>query len=617
MTTNTDTTCRRVTHVQTRLRRLLVLLGILALTSATLAQKILFRDVRVFDGEAVIPQTNVLVEDGVIVALGEDGEPDGVEVIDGNGQTLLPGLIDAHVHVFSRDALEQALVFGVTTELDMFTDEAFAAQMRSEQVSGTVNRADLFSAGTLATAPGGHGTQFGLDIPTLTRPDEAEAWVEDRVAAGSDYIKVVLEDGAPFGLAYPTLDEATLKAVVDAAHAQNKLVVTHVSTLEDAKKAIRAGADGLAHSFVDAEPDEEFLQSAAANNLFVIATLAVYQTIGGEPKDASLSDDPRLAPYLTPFDLQNLSSAFPPSGVASLANAQAAVRALHERGLPILAGTDAANPGTTYGASLHRELALLTESGLSSSEALAAATAVTADVFGLDDRGRIAPGLKADLLLVNGDPTEDITATRDIVGVWKDGVRVDREGYRAGLWSARAATVAQAQSLATGETAPVSDFEGGELSVSFGQPWVASTDEMAGGDSAATLEVVAGGAEGSDYALHVSGEVGEGFAFPWAGAMFMPGPQPFAPADLSSKPTLSFFAKGEGGPYRVQVFCQNLGQMPAEQPFETTGAWQAYSFDLSSFSGCDAAGVQAVIFSAGEAGAFSFQLDSVAFQAAD
>ncbi len=577
---------------------------------------LVFENVRVFDGEQTLPDATVVVEDGVITRVGAGAEkPVGAEVIDGRGKTLLPGLIDAHVHVFTRDALEQALVFGVTSELDMFTDETFAAQLRSEQAAGGAGtRADLFSAGTLATAPGGHGTQFGLEIPTLEDPTEAEAFVNARVAAGADYIKAVLEDGAPFGLLYPTLDAATLKAVVDAAHAADKLVVTHVSTLADAKEAIRAGTDGLAHSFVDAGPDEEFLELARANGLFVIATLVVYQTIGGEPKDTSLSDDPLLAPYLTPFDLQNLATSFPPSRSATLANAQAAVRALHERGLPVLAGTDAANPGTAYGASLHRELVLLTESGLSPSEALAAATAVTADVFGLDDRGRVAPGFKADLLLVEGDPTETITATRAIVGVWKNGVRADREAYRAGLEGARASADAQAQALAAGETAPVSDFETNDLSVQFGNDWVVSTDEMAGGNSVATLAVVAGGAEGSDYALEVSGEVNEGFAFPWAGAMFMPGAQPFAPADLASKPSLHFFARGEGGPYRVQVFCQNLGQIPAEQPFEVADEWQAYRFDLTTFNSCDASGVQAVIFSAGQPGTFSFQLDTVEFR---
>ena len=582
---------------------------------AQTGQTTLFENVRVFDGEKVIPQTNVLVEGGVIAAVGAGPEPPaGAEVVDGSGKTLLPGLIDAHVHVFTREALEQAPVFGVTTLLDMFTDVSFAQAMREEQAAGgATGRADLFSAGTLATAPGGHGTQFGLSIPTLTGPDEADAWVEARAAEGSDWIKAVLEDGSAFGLGYPTLSEATLEAVVTAAHARDLLVVTHVSTLDDAKEAIRAGTDGLAHSFVDREPDEAVLELAVENDVFVIATLAVYETIGGEPKGEVLAENPRLEPYLSAFDLQNLESAFPPSGGASFAAAQAFVRALHARGVPILAGTDAANPGTTYGASLHRELALLTAAGLSPRDALAAATSVPADRFGLTDRGRVAQGLKADLLLVEGDPTEDITATRAIVGVWKDGVRVDRDAYRAALTAQREAAEAQTRALAEADAALVSDFEAGNPSVAFGQPWVVSTDAMAGGASEAAFRVVEGGAAGSGHALLVEGEVRAGFVFPWAGVMFMPGAEPFAGADLSSLPTLHFFAKGEGGPYRVQVFCDNLGQIPAERPFEVGPEWQAYALDLATFNGCDTGGVQAVIFSAGP-GTFAFHLDEVAFR---
>jgi imidazolonepropionase-like amidohydrolase len=111
-------------------------------------------------------------------------------------------------------------------------------------------------------------------------------------------------------------------------------------------------------------------------------------------------------------------------------------RRLHEAGVALLAGTDANNaPGracpVVHGAALHRELELLVAAGLSPAAALAAATSAPADRFGLSDRGRIAPGLRADLLLVAGDPASDITATRAIRGIWRRGVRFDREAFRA------------------------------------------------------------------------------------------------------------------------------------------------------------------------------------------
>ena len=118
-----------------------------------------------------------------------------------------------------------------------------------------------------------------------------------------------------------------------------------------------------------------------------------------------------------------------------MANILADVGALHAAGVPILAGSDAPNPGTTHGASIHRELELLVRAGLTPVEALRAATAAAADAFDLGDRGRIAAGLKADLVLVRGDATADVLATRDIAAIWKDGTRFERWTAPAGLQS--------------------------------------------------------------------------------------------------------------------------------------------------------------------------------------
>ena len=263
-------------------------------------------------------------------------------------------------------------MFGVTTELDMFTDYNFAETMEQEQARGdAAGRADLFSAGTLITAPNGHGTQFGLEIPTLTSPEGADAFVQARLGEGSDYIKVVLEDGSAYNLSFPALGEATLRAVVTAAHKRDLLVVTHVSTLAAAKTAIEAGTDGLAHVFVDALPDEAVVRMAAQHGVFVIATLAVHQL--GEGADrGSISDDPRLESV--PDRRRRAEPRESLSGFRERELGQwyrEAVRAFHDAGVRILAGTDAPNPGTAYGASLHRELVLLTEAGLSPTEALA------------------------------------------------------------------------------------------------------------------------------------------------------------------------------------------------------------------------------------------------------
>ena len=120
----------------------------------------------------------------------------------------------------------------------MFTDYRFAQKMRAEQRAGNVaTRADLFSAGTLATAPGGHGTEYGIAIPTIAGPDEARAFVDARIAEGSDYLKIVYDDGATYRMHMPTISRAILKALVDAAHARGKLAVVHIGSYQGAVDA--------------------------------------------------------------------------------------------------------------------------------------------------------------------------------------------------------------------------------------------------------------------------------------------------------------------------------------------------------------------------------------------
>ncbi len=138
-------------------------------------QKILIRNVRVFDGLQVIPGISVLIQDGLIVAVENDiATQQEMQVIDGTNHTLLPGFIDAHTHVIDASALKDALIFGVTTELDMFMDIHLAMEMKQQQMAGQGDdRADLYSAGTAITAPNGHCTEYGIPIPTINGPEEA------------------------------------------------------------------------------------------------------------------------------------------------------------------------------------------------------------------------------------------------------------------------------------------------------------------------------------------------------------------------------------------------------------------------------------------------------------
>jgi hypothetical protein len=140
------------------------------------------RNVRVFDGEKLLSAADASVENGFIRAIGRDLKvATGTKEVDGTGDTLLPGLFDSHTHTWGK-ALQQALIFGVTTELDMFTDYRFAASVREREAAGeNLDGADLRSADTLVTAPGGHGTEYGLDIPTLASAADAQSFVDARL----------------------------------------------------------------------------------------------------------------------------------------------------------------------------------------------------------------------------------------------------------------------------------------------------------------------------------------------------------------------------------------------------------------------------------------------------
>ena len=565
---------------------------------------VLIEHVRVFDGVRVQPATQVLVLDRRIARIGRRVQaPEGVRAVDGSGKTLLPGLIDAHTHSWG-DAQREAVRFGVTTELDMLGDWRRLPQLRAQrEAMARTDQADLWTAGAAVTAPGGHGTQYGMKVPALEPGADAAPFVQARIAEGSDYIKIVLEDFSAYSdtRRIPSIDATQVSAAIRAAQAGQRLALVHVSRLAQGKVAVEAGADGLVHIF--GEPgDAQFVRATQEAGAFVIPTLSVLAGIAGSGEGAALAGDAALVPWLAPGQAETLKASF--GGAPQPAVLQAAlenVRALHAAGVDILAGTDAGNPGTAHGASLHGELALLVRAGLSPVQALAAATSVPARRFGLNDRGRIAPGLRADLVLVDGDPTADITATRRIAGVWKNGYSVARPEQKA---------VAGGEAVAGGL---IDDFEGeaaagptGMTPAKFGAGWSPTTDAMAGGASVVNLRR-------ADGRLGVSGTIKPGFAFPWAGAMFFPASVPMQPADLSAHATLVFRVRGDGRRYSAMLFSGTQMQgLPAIQAFVAGAEWAEVRLPLADFAGADTARIRGIAFTAGQPeGDFAFDLDEV------
>jgi imidazolonepropionase-like amidohydrolase len=387
----------------------------------------LIRNARIFDGNTVFAGGSVLVREGTTAAVGRKVQaPNHVGVVDGRGKTLMPELIDAHTHTLKRESLVEALRFGVTTQIDLGTPSIqFARAMSEEQLDGRArDRAHLLSAGRVVTVAGGHGSQEF----TLNGAQYADQFIADRIAEGSEFIKLILEDRQG---RIPTFDEITFKAAVHAATRRGKLAVVHVKTTEHARWAAEAGASGLAHGYHLGTPDAQLPNLLRERRLFVIPTLTVYEAVWDLPGRFDLIQDIRITNFLDSGPLSQMNrqlSDRPSRDVAEEHHriATANILALFRAGVPILAGSDVPNPGTLYGASLHRELELLTRAGLPPIEVLRSVTSVPARCFRLDGRGVIAEGARADLVLVNGNPDADITSTRDIVAVWKEGRKVNR-----------------------------------------------------------------------------------------------------------------------------------------------------------------------------------------------
>ncbi|MET4921329.1 amidohydrolase family protein [Streptomyces sp. PSRA5] len=372
---------------------------------------------RVFDGERTIVATDVMLEDGLIAAVGADAVGAADVEVDGRGGTLLPGLIDAHTHTFDG-SLAEALRYGVTTELDMFCMPRPLARHR--RLADHDDVADLRSAGTVATAPGGHPTQLlaaligtvldpsdVTEIDFVTHPAQAPAFVKARLDEGADYLKIVIDDGAMHGADLPAMTPVVATALTAAAHDVGLRVIAHTITAAEVNIALDAGVDGLAHVWADLAPkapaSRRLAERVRAQGVFVVTTLAYFEAVAAR--------HPRTAHC---------------AHAGHYANAVGALRALRRAGVPLLAGTDATPFAPAHGAGLHRELWLLAQAGLGAEEVLASATGVPARHFDLADRGRIAPGLRADLLLVEGDPTRDVAALASLTAVWRRGVRQTR-----------------------------------------------------------------------------------------------------------------------------------------------------------------------------------------------
>lgn len=360
------------------------------------AQKgFIIENATVFDGDQVLANTNVTVVNGQITKVGEAPEGHYIK-IDASGKFLMPGMTNSHVHAFNPLSLKEAARAGVLNVLDMHGMEPMQGYMKAQKEQPGVAR--MYVAGYAATAPEGHGTQYGFEVPTLTGPDDAQSWVDDRVSAGVDHIKVIIEPWKN------TLSHQTVKAIIDAAHSHNKVVGVHVSRASDGHQALINGANGLVHLWWDRPLDDDaLLEIEQLENIFVTPTI--------------------LTTILMHQKLMNKTA----QEVSELKTMMLTeVKRLSDKGVVILAGTDPPNADINMGDDLYKEMGYLQEAGLSGIEVLKTATSNPAIMFDLPQVGYIKPGYTADLLLLSKSPLEDMKNLNSLEMIWKAGVAVQQ-----------------------------------------------------------------------------------------------------------------------------------------------------------------------------------------------
>jgi imidazolonepropionase-like amidohydrolase len=566
-----------------------------------------FKNIRVFDGKRIIENCSVVIKGAQILGVGKDiSIPKVAEVISGEDFTLLPGFIDSHVHIFTWADLKLEAIFGVTTVMDMMSSIAFMQQTKAMLKTNENNdMADFFSAGQPATYPGGHGTEWGTEIPTLTMPQEAEGFIKSCLEAGCDYIKIMA------GIGKKVISRDVVAALAAEAKKRNMLTIVHIETRQKALEAIEAGVNGLGHCFADVLPDEEFIKIMKEKNAFVIPTLSVMNRLG-DARVVDIPADSRFADYLTPEIIKALSSPRSKQEGFIYKVAEETANLLHKAGIRVLAGTDSYNPGTISGASLHGELELLVHAGFTPLDALTAATSLPAETFGLKDRGRIENGLRADLLLVKGNPVEDIKNTRNIVGVWIKGKRLDRESFLSEIeklhneWKETGEIPAPLNS----GSGKICNFDSGHYSPNFGFFFFEMSDKLMGGASSASMELASDGAEGTQGSLKINGEIDRNSPFPWAGAAFFPSAMETSTANLSKWNTLSFWAKGESAEMMV-MFLLTDQQMPGFLVLPISKEWKRYEIEFTKLGSTNGKNIMAMVFGSNIPGKFAVQIDQV------
>lgn len=416
---------------------------------------VLFKNVTIFDGAAYTKKMSVLVEGGTISAVGKGKKvkaPDGATVVDGAGKTLVPGLWDMHYHSGGDGSGVLALSQGVVNARDIGNEKKTLLARKKRIDDGQLLGPTLFPI-------------LGMDGDG---PLSAQGFVRIRsVEEGVRELAIAKEEGHLGVKLYGTINPEWVAPLAAEAHRLGMSVQGHIPAGMRPSEAVAAGYDGINHiNFVvmDAMPDDVVKTSNGLNRFFGPGKHAQHIDLGAEPMKGFIDTlaakgiviDPTLTVYeqsFMPEQGEVAAAALPFVGVvppqverqfksgglvapdgfdatradmrASFAMLVETVRLMHEKGVPIVAGTDG------YPSDLIRELELYVAAGMTNAEALSTATNGAAKVFGLEDRvGTIAAGQEADLLLVNGDVSKSIGALRQVDLVMQNGLMMDGAALR-------------------------------------------------------------------------------------------------------------------------------------------------------------------------------------------
>jgi imidazolonepropionase-like amidohydrolase len=416
------------------------------------------------DGRSTVAQA-IAIGNGRIVAVGTSAEIRALagadaRVIELAGKSVMPTLISTHVHPgfqkgatyvaanFSRDTvmndLYRALYFGISAVQSQGIERGDVMyRIRSDQSAGTLGGAKLLVAGRGIGAPNagpGAAAYAGIAYEITTEAEAGRA-VEELAANRVDIVKVWVDDRN--GRA-PQLSRALYGAVIDAAHQRGLRVNAHVFYHADAEGLVAAGVDGLVHLVRDVEMSDALVAEIVARNVYVNANMS----------NPRRSTQVGIPPWLTPADpmFALLNGSVAPELIAKIEasfrqrDSQAAadareryailersLRKLDAAGAKVVLGADTGVEDHPFGVAEHLELEAMVDAGMSPAQALVAATSRAAEYLHLADRGSLVPGKRADLLVLDLSPLDDIVNTRRISRVFIGGVEIDRAALRAQL----------------------------------------------------------------------------------------------------------------------------------------------------------------------------------------